>query len=365
MNVPTKLPFPLKLHLLLEKEPAFVQWTSARTFRIVNANPTILKEILPKFCRSASMTSFTRNLNMYGFKKLVSGPFSGSYYHPQFKQGETLAIQQMKRKPQRSKMKPRFTTVMPTIFEMEIESPLEGDASMPRNKENEMDLTPNATNQCAGHTIEILPSFNSRKTKNGEIESTSDQNEVKPKRVRFQLDAMPHQECKPLKMEKGESSSSISATTGSGRVKCKEILSQFRKPSTKSFAQVVANRHNPWRGGKMPSFNYFQEDALSRCDMISVKRKVENRKRKLDNSCDRLVIPTLDSLKRRRQLQLQPSLQNKKKEENLTPMQIQALEIFANLGSKVLNKYRVDHSLFDIDIGQEFQNSRRVAIITR
>jgi hypothetical protein len=319
----------------------------------MNANHTFLKETLPGFCKSESIASLIHNLNMYGFKKIVSGPFSGSYFHPQFKRG-----QQRRLRPQQSKAKPRFTKGMPTIFEIESGTLLEVSTRMPCSKDNEIATTSNIIIQCARPAIEKLPGFNVKKITSGKIESTSDKKGCKTKRVRFQLDVMPHQEKKQLKMEKVEASSSISVTAENGRDKSKEILSQFRKPSTKSFAQIVVNRHNPWSGGKMPSFSSFQEDALSRCDMISVKRKVENRKRKLGYGCERSIFPTLGSFKRRRhQLHLQHSLERPREEGNLTPTQIQTLEIFARLGS---------NSLLDTDLlCQEFRNSRRVAIITR
>jgi hypothetical protein len=40
-----------------------------------------IEEVMPKYFKQSKWNSFARQLNLYGFMRLASGPDSGGYYH--------------------------------------------------------------------------------------------------------------------------------------------------------------------------------------------------------------------------------------------------------------------------------------------
>lgn len=82
-------PFPEKLHrLLLEVEAAgrsdvisFV--ANGRAFAIHKPDK-FFKEIVPLYFRQSRLSSFKRQLNLYGFELINTGPARGGYYHELF-----------------------------------------------------------------------------------------------------------------------------------------------------------------------------------------------------------------------------------------------------------------------------------------
>lgn len=81
--------FPVVLHrLLLDVESLgrqdIISFTpSGRAFR-VHKPDSFMKEIAPKYFRQNLFSSFTRQLNTYGFDKLASWPDEGAFAHAQF-----------------------------------------------------------------------------------------------------------------------------------------------------------------------------------------------------------------------------------------------------------------------------------------
>ena len=82
-------PFPEKLHrLLLEVEfsgrkdvISFV--SEGRAFAIHNSE-VFFREIVPLYFRQSRLSSFKRQLNLYGFELINTGPSRGAYYHELF-----------------------------------------------------------------------------------------------------------------------------------------------------------------------------------------------------------------------------------------------------------------------------------------
>jgi hypothetical protein len=81
--------FPVILHrLLLDVESLgcqnIISFTpSGRAFR-VHQPDSFMKEIVPKYFHQQFFSSFTRQLNVYGFDKLASWPDEGAFAHPKF-----------------------------------------------------------------------------------------------------------------------------------------------------------------------------------------------------------------------------------------------------------------------------------------
>jgi hypothetical protein len=82
--------FPVVLHrLLLDVESmgsqAVISFTPSGSAFRVHQPDAFMNEIAPKYFRQRFFTSFTRQLNTYGFDKLASWPDEGAFAHPKFK----------------------------------------------------------------------------------------------------------------------------------------------------------------------------------------------------------------------------------------------------------------------------------------
>jgi hypothetical protein len=95
-------PFPEKLHrLLLEVEAAgrsdvisFV--ANGRAFAIHKPDK-FFKEIVPLYFRQSRLSSFKRQLNLYGFELINTGPARGGYYHELFVKDQAEMCRRMRR----------------------------------------------------------------------------------------------------------------------------------------------------------------------------------------------------------------------------------------------------------------------------
>ncbi|XP_066229675.1 heat shock factor protein 2-like [Saccopteryx leptura] len=110
-NVPA---FLSKLWTLVEETHTneFITWSQNGQSFLVLDEQRFAKEILPKYFKHNNMASFVRQLNMYGFHKVVhidsgivkqerDGPVE--FQHPYFKQGQDDLLENIKRKVSSSK----------------------------------------------------------------------------------------------------------------------------------------------------------------------------------------------------------------------------------------------------------------------
>jgi hypothetical protein len=79
-------PFPEKLFLMLETvdRDDVVSWQPHGRCFIVHKPKEFVSEIMPIYFRQSKLTSFQRQLNLYGFCRLTSGKDRGGYYHELF-----------------------------------------------------------------------------------------------------------------------------------------------------------------------------------------------------------------------------------------------------------------------------------------
>jgi len=78
-----------------------MKWnTDGKSFRIIDED-ALVERILHQHFRTSRFSSFTRNLNIYGFKKIAKGEFAGSYFHQNFSKGDIATIASMKRCPRK------------------------------------------------------------------------------------------------------------------------------------------------------------------------------------------------------------------------------------------------------------------------
>jgi len=95
-------PFPEKLHrMLLEIEkdgnaPIISFFPHGRAFGIHDTDQ-FEEKIMPKYFKQSRLSSFQRQLNLYGFTRVVSGPDSGGYYHELFLKGRPALCTHMRR----------------------------------------------------------------------------------------------------------------------------------------------------------------------------------------------------------------------------------------------------------------------------
>lgn len=96
-------PFPEKLHDMLDQESsddpssAIISWLPHGRAFIVRRPKEFTSQIMPKYFRQSKLTSFQRQLNLYGFRRITQGADSGAYYHELFLQGRPSLSQRMVR----------------------------------------------------------------------------------------------------------------------------------------------------------------------------------------------------------------------------------------------------------------------------
>lgn len=77
-----------------------------RSFRINNSDHFV-RDCMPFFFNQTKYKSFQRQLNIYGFKRITSGNFKGSYFHPGFGRGDSLSkVNMIQRRKQDSERTP-------------------------------------------------------------------------------------------------------------------------------------------------------------------------------------------------------------------------------------------------------------------
>jgi hypothetical protein len=95
-------PFPEKVHRMLTDAEAngnddiISFFPHGRAFAIHDPNRFVI-EILPKYVRQSQISSFQRQLNLYGFIRIASGPDEGGYYHELFLRGRRALCRYMRR----------------------------------------------------------------------------------------------------------------------------------------------------------------------------------------------------------------------------------------------------------------------------
>lgn len=96
--------FPRKImDMLRTEDPNVVGWVPSGTSFVIRDADTFVQQILPKYFRHGRMTSFQRQLNLYGFKRICNkGPEAGAYYHDLFLRDQQDLCHQMKRLPAKS-----------------------------------------------------------------------------------------------------------------------------------------------------------------------------------------------------------------------------------------------------------------------
>lgn len=83
------VPFPVKLHEVLDQVEAdgfahIISWQGHGRCFMIHKPKEFVDYIMPRYFRQSKLTSFQRQLNLYGFNRITRGPDSGAYYSEYF-----------------------------------------------------------------------------------------------------------------------------------------------------------------------------------------------------------------------------------------------------------------------------------------
>lgn len=92
-------PFPDKLMDVLDRGDMdeVLSWMPHGRAFIVKQPKVFDADVLPRFFKQTKFTSFTRQLNLWGFKRIIKGLDAGAYYHELFLRGRPKLCSRMRR----------------------------------------------------------------------------------------------------------------------------------------------------------------------------------------------------------------------------------------------------------------------------
>jgi len=92
------IPFPRKLFDLIEDEPnSLVEWSPRGDSFFIRDPDEFCAQVLPKYFRHTKLTSFQRQLNLYGFRRITKGENQGAYFHSDFSRSHPEKVDGIRR----------------------------------------------------------------------------------------------------------------------------------------------------------------------------------------------------------------------------------------------------------------------------
>lgn len=94
--------FPMKMHGILDQVETdglshIISWQPHGRCFVIRKPKEFANQVMPDYFRQTKLTSFQRQLNLYGFNRITRGNDSGGYYHELFLRGKTFLCKQMNR----------------------------------------------------------------------------------------------------------------------------------------------------------------------------------------------------------------------------------------------------------------------------
>jgi len=92
--------FPMKLHAILDQVEEdglshVMSWQPHGRCFVIHKPKEFTDYVMPKYFRQTKLTSFQRQLNLYGFSRLTMGKDNGGYYHELFLRGKVFLAKTM------------------------------------------------------------------------------------------------------------------------------------------------------------------------------------------------------------------------------------------------------------------------------
>lgn len=99
------------MEILESEDPTVVGWMPQGNAFIVRDAEKFVKDVLQRYFRHSKLTSFQRQLKLYGFRRITKGPETGAYRHENFHRDHPelcLKMKRTKQKGQSPKIGPRM-----------------------------------------------------------------------------------------------------------------------------------------------------------------------------------------------------------------------------------------------------------------
>eukprot|EP00588_Corethron_pennatum_P030654 CAMPEP_0194320518 /NCGR_PEP_ID=MMETSP0171-20130528/16824_1 /TAXON_ID=218684 /ORGANISM="Corethron pennatum, Strain L29A3" /LENGTH=553 /DNA_ID=CAMNT_0039078071 /DNA_START=82 /DNA_END=1743 /DNA_ORIENTATION=- len=147
-------PFPEKLMEMLMKseDTSVVSWLPHGRSFLVHRPKEFTENIMPQYFKQTKLTSFQRQLNLYGFRRITQGADAGSYYHELFLRGRPQLCMRMNRQKVKGTghKQPTDASTEPNFYSMEAQPNVTDDVDMGQPVDHSNDSSIDAANLLRG-----------------------------------------------------------------------------------------------------------------------------------------------------------------------------------------------------------------------
>jgi hypothetical protein len=173
-------PFPERLHRLLREVEAagksdVISFTQDGTAFVIHKPTEFFRDICQVYFRQRRLSSFKRQLNLYGFELIARGPNKGGYFHENFQRDRPEIVRQVRRTSYKSKKKKKTNAdSAPDFYSMPpITSHEEAERKAGRSNSN-------GSGGSADAGCKKMPSSDSRKTEASDSNGSGFYSDMRP-----------------------------------------------------------------------------------------------------------------------------------------------------------------------------------------